>query len=81
MNKSTHQVNTGQTVFAGNLLCPQVFLHGNRIVGTALHGGVVGHDHALHSLDTANASDDSTAIHNLTTVQLVPGQGTQLQEG
>ena len=41
------EVDAGQVVFARNLLCTQVFLHGDRVVGAALDGGVVGDDHAL----------------------------------
>jgi hypothetical protein len=41
------EVDTRQTVFASDLLCAQMFLHGDRIVGSAFHSGVIGDNHAL----------------------------------
>ena len=35
------------------------FLTGHRVVGAALHGRVVGDDHALHALHTADACDEA----------------------
>jgi hypothetical protein len=41
------QVDAGQAVLLRDLLRAQVLLHRHRVVGAALHGGVVGDDHAL----------------------------------
>ena len=41
------QVDAGQRVLRGDLLRPQVLLHRHRIVGAALHRGVVRHHHHL----------------------------------
>ena len=53
-----YQINAGQPIFLSNLLCSQVFCDSDRIVGTTLDSGIIGHYHALNSLDSANASDD-----------------------
>ena len=42
-----HEVDAGQAVLPGDFLGPQVLLHGDRVVGPALHGRVVGDDDAL----------------------------------
>ena len=52
------EVDTGKPVLQRHLLCPQMFLHGQREVRPALHGGVVRDDHALPTLDDADACDD-----------------------
>jgi hypothetical protein len=52
-----HQVDARQAVFLGDLLGAQVLLHRHRVVGAALHGGIVGHDHALGAIDPADAGD------------------------
>ena len=48
-------------VFRGNLLRPHMLLHGDRIVRTALHGGVVADNHAFLSGYAANAGDHTSA--------------------
>ena len=55
------QIDAGQLVLAGDLLRPQVLLHGERIVGPALHGRVVGDDHAGAARHQADAGDESRA--------------------
>jgi hypothetical protein len=52
-----HQVDARQAVLLGDLLGAQVLLHRHRVVGAALHGGVVGDDHALDAADPADAGD------------------------
>ena len=51
------QVDAGQPVLRGDLLRAQVLLHRHRIVGAALHGGVVRHHHDLLPRDPADAGD------------------------
>ena len=53
------KVDAGQVVLFGDFLRPQVLLDGHRVVGAALHGRIVGDDHALHTLHTANTCDDA----------------------
>ena len=48
---AVHQIDAGQPVLRRDLLGAQVLLHRQRIIGPALHRGVIGHDHhrlALH---------------------------------
>jgi hypothetical protein len=75
-----HQVDAGQTVFAGDLLGAQVLLDGEREIGAALHGRVVGDDHALPPGHAADPGDDP-GRRDLAAVQSVGGQLGQLEEG
>src|SRR5690606_24210319 len=56
-----HQVNAGQAILLCNLLRPQVFLDGKRVVGAAFDGGVVADDHAFHAGDPAYGGEDAGA--------------------
>ena len=51
------EVDARQPVLARDLLCAQVLLHRQRVVGAALDGGVVADDHALDARDPADAGD------------------------
>ena len=51
----------GSRFSRGDLLGAQVLLDGERVVGAALDGGVVGDDHALLPGDHADAGDDARA--------------------
>ena len=55
------EVDAGQPVLLGDGLGAQVLLHRDRVVGAALHRGVVGDDHALAAGDLADAGDDAGA--------------------
>ncbi len=55
------KVEAGQTAFLGDLLRAQVFLDGHRIVGAALHGGVVADDHDVLPHDPADPGDQPGA--------------------
>ena len=74
-----HQVDAGQPVFQGDFLGAQVFLHRNRVVGTALDGRVVGRHHHFPAVNHADARDDSSRLY-LVFVHPQPGQGTEFQE-
>ena len=74
------EVEAGEAVLLGDLLRAQVLLDGQREVGAALHGRVVGDDHALASLDDADPGDDAGG-RGLSLVHVPGGQGVQLEEG
>ena len=62
------QIDAGQPVLPGDLLGAQVLLHRHRIIGAALHRGVVADHHDLATLDAADPGDqpggrDVAAIH------------------
>ena len=56
-----HQVDARQRVLAGDLLGAQMLLHGERVVSAALHGRIVGDDHAGAPRDPADAGDEPGA--------------------
>ncbi len=74
-----HQIDARQPVLLGDLLGPEVLLHGQREIGPALHRGVVGHDHHLAPRHAAHAGDQSRP-RRLAVVEPVGGQGPHLQE-
>ena len=42
-----HQINTRQAISLGYLLCAKMFLDGDRVIGSAFDGGIVGNNDAL----------------------------------
>ena len=74
------QIDAGQTVLAGDSLRPQVLLHAQRIVGTTLHRGVIGDDHALNALDSADTGNHPGRRNRLA-IDLMGGQLADFQKG
>jgi hypothetical protein len=74
------EVDARQVVLFGDFLRPQVLLDGHRVVGAALHGRVVGDDHALHALHTTDACDDARC-GRVAVVHPEGGELPDLQEG
>ena len=73
------QVDARQPVVQRHLLGAQVLLDRHRVVGAALDGRVVGHDHALAAADPADAGDQARA-GGVAAVQAVRRQRRQLEE-
>ena len=61
-------------------LIAEVLLHREREVRAALHGRVVGDDHALAPLDDADSRHDACA-RRFAVVHLPGGERVQLEEG
>ena len=77
------EVDARQVVLRRDRLRPQVLLDRHRVVGAALDGRVVGHDHALATVDATDATDDPGAGHRRLprrAVHPVRRQRAQLQE-
>jgi hypothetical protein len=74
------EVDAGQAVRLGNLLRAKMFLHRHRIVGAALHRGVVAHDHRLLTRHTADAGDHPGA-RNLALIHVARRELADLEEG
>ncbi len=55
------QIDARQPVLECDLLRPEVLLHGHGVVGAALDGRIVGHDHARRPLDAGHPGDDPGA--------------------
>ena len=75
-----HQVDARQAVLERDLLRAQVLLDGDRVVGAALHRGVVGHDQHFATRDPADAGDQSRA-GSLVVVHVPGGQRRELEKG
>src|SRR5690606_2689319 len=73
------EVQARQVVLQRDLLRSQVLLDRDRVVGTALDGGVVGDDDALATGDTADAGDHAGA-GALVVVHAVGREGRQFEE-
>jgi hypothetical protein len=74
-----HQVDARQVVLLRDLLRAQVLLHRHRVIGAALHGGVVGDHHAVHALDAADAGDHA-GRRRFAVVHAVRGELANLEE-
>ncbi len=74
-----HQVDAGQAVLHGDFLGPQVLLHGHRVIGPALHRGVVADDHAVGARNLADPGDHARP-RNLAAVHVPGGQLADLEE-
>ena len=74
------QVDARQPVLRRDLLRAQVLLHRHRVVGAALDGGVVRHDHAFAARDAADAADHGGRVH-VAAVHAPSGELADLEEG
>ena len=74
-----HQIDAGQPVLARDLLRPQMLLHGDRKVGAALHGRIIGDHDAFLSLHLPDTGDESSG-RNLLAIEAMPGERRELQE-
>jgi len=57
------QIDAGEMVLHGDFLGPQVLLHGDGVVRSALHRGVVAHDHAVRARHAADPGDHAGPRH------------------
>ena len=53
------QVNTGQPVLLRDLLGPQVFLDGHRVIGATLDRRIIADNHAIDTADTPDTGHDA----------------------
>ena len=74
-----HQIEAGETQPLSDGLGTQVFFHGERVVGTTLHGGVVHHQHAEPARDPADAGDDTGGGYRLV-IDLPASQRRQFEK-
>ncbi len=68
------QINAGQMVLLCDGLSAALFLHGQRIVGATLNGGIIDKNHTFLATDATNAGDDSCCGY----VIIVDVMGSQL---
>ena len=74
------EIDAGKMVFPRDLLRTDVFLHCERIVGAALDGGVVAHDHARATGNAADAGDHAGSM-DVAAVHVVGGELGELEKG
>ena len=74
------QIDAGKPVLHRHFLGAEMLLHRHRIVGAALHRGVVAHDHAFDAADPADAGDHARA-RRLVVVHVERRQRRQFEEG
>ena len=73
------EIDARQAVLQRDLLGAQMLLHRHRIVGAALHGGVVADDHDEPARHAADAGDEPGAVDRVV-VHAVGGERRKLQE-
>ena len=74
------EVDAGQPVLGGDFLRAQMLLHGERIIGAALHRRVVGDDHGEAARDLADAGDEGACGH-IFPIDIVGGELADFEEG
>ncbi len=74
-----HQIEAGEAQPLGDGLGAQMFFHRERIVGAALHGGIVYHQHTEPARDPADAGDDAGGGHRLV-IDLPASQRRELEK-
>ena len=74
-----HQIDARQLMLLGNFLGTDMLLHRFRIIGAALHSGIVGDDDTELAVHHADSGDDAGAVH-LAAVLLVCSQRGKFQE-
>ncbi len=75
-----HQIEAGEAQPLGDGLGTQVLFHREGVVGAALHGGVIHHQHAQAPRDPADAGDEAGGGHRFV-IDLPAGQCRQFEKG
>jgi hypothetical protein len=74
-----HQIDAGQIVLERDLLGAEMLLHRQRVIGPALHRGVVAHHHHVAAPDPADPRDHARA-GNVSTVKIMGGEPPDLEK-
>ena len=72
-------VDAGQIVLPRDILRAQMLLHGHRIIGAALDGGVVGDDDAFAARNAPDAGDDAGGM-DVAAIEAVGRQRRQFEK-
>ena len=76
---AVHQVEARQTILPGDLLCAEVLLHGQRIIGAAFDRRVVADDHHLLAHHPPDAGNHAGGVDRVP-VHPVGGERRELRE-
>lgn len=71
---------SSEVTLPGDLLRPEMLLHGHRIIGSALYRGIVAQDHGAAPGDIADPADDARA-GNVAFIQAISGKLADFEEG
>ena len=74
------QADARQTVLQCDFLRPEVLLHGQRIVGAALHGGIVADDHHMPTVDESDAGHHP-GRRRVAAIEAFRGEWGEFEEG
>ncbi len=75
------EVDARQAVFLRDFLRAQVLLDRHRVIGAALHRGIVAHDHHLPARNAADPADQPRAVDFVLAVHPVGRKLADLEEG
>ena len=75
------EVDARQTVLLRDLLSAQVLLDRHRVIGAALHGGIVADDHYLAARHAPDPGDQPRAVDFVFAVHAVRGQLPDFEKG
>ncbi len=75
------QIDARQPVFLRNLLRAQMLLDRHRVIGAALHRGIVAHDHALAPRDPPDPGDHPRAGDVVPVIQAIGSELADLEKG
>lgn len=59
LTSTVHEIEARQPAHLRDLLCSEVLFHSDGIVRPAFHSGIIRYQHAQHTFDAANASDNA----------------------
>ena len=74
------EIDAGQIILLGDLLRAKMFFDGKRVIGSSLHRGVIGDDHAFDALHAADSGDDAGRSRRLV-IEIEGGELAYLEEG
>ena len=77
---AVHQIDARKLAAGGDLLRPEVFLDGERVVGPPLHGGVVRHHHHEPSRNRSHPGDEARRRSGRV-VAVETGERSDFEEG
>ncbi len=73
-----NKVHAWKSVLSCNLLCTQMLFDSDRVVSATLHSCIIGDDHTVYTINSANSSNNSSRRH--ISIHLMTSESTQFKE-